>query len=644
MKASPFKVRLPLKNLRIETYSSNDYIPTTEATTKNMIKTSKHSERNHVKFSPSNNGSKLITEEFAKSENRTLMFRNSSVPNLRNDVVLPQISATPRNVVIPQEDSHRRKPKGGLQNYSSSPRATIIMPKSDAVSYKNPLFRKIEVDSRLDFTSPIFFKQLRRLFPQTNGLKSHKILLHESGLPQYVSSRNAERILQCLENELKSIQKMKMSVKADSEINTGTFRNLTDESRLIEDLDSALTEILEICEETLTDYKHREPMNSFLKDIVRIGQQSMNSELALYCIYMQGQVYAGRNDIKDAISLFKSYKNQCIPHKLFSNKIYAYKNLGRCYQDVRKHKTALIYFTKFLQMAWYLESPKYEFLAYDFIGRQYYYLGKTEKANYYHNKMMSGKIEPKDSRFRQVAVYKIAINKDIRNKYLHYEQKTNLGFIDGEEDFDDEDREISSREEAIELPETLQEEKDSWKRPSKKEHGSGDSYPNAQLRENSEGKPKRKRVAIKKDVIVNQKGHKRNFSGLDSLMLGHERTDSLAKLKQIHSMLYPKLLRQKNPNDEIVLSHLSRNRNMRTFNLAIGQEITHKNTQASDLDPIGLYESKKVKKVIEKFRANIQLVKHSLQICSVGLANSKLPYLESSSLRKTANYNYKKAV
>ena len=605
--SSLFKARLPLKNLRIETFASNDFV-TTEATSRhNNLKTS----MNTGKFSTLNSP-KNFEEEFPKSEARPLMNRNSSVPNLRSDLVLPQIAATTtRNAGVVHHDSSPRQAKAHI-----APKGTIVLPKKGNV----PRLRKVEVDGRLDFTCPIFLKQLKRLFPQTNGMRENKIMIHDGGAVYYVSSKSAERILQFLEDELQASKKLKASLRADSEVNTETFRNLTDESKIIENLDSALTEILAICEDALVDYKHREPLNAHLKNIVKIGHQCLNSELVLYCIYVQAQVYAGRNDIKDAISYFKNYKSQCIPHKLFSHKIHAYKNLGKCYQDLRKHKTALIYFTKFLQMAWYLDSIKYEFLAYDYIGRQYYYLGKTEKAKHYHSKMTNGKSEPKTSRFRQVAVYRIAINKDTRNKYLHYEQKANLGFIEGEENLDDEDREISSREEAIDLPEVIQD--DIERKPHKKEHDSIDSCTHSP--ERSEIKPRRKLIMPKKELKKSpkgeKKGHKRNFSGLDTKIIHHGGgTDSLAKLKELISVPYPKLLRQKNPNDEIILSHLSRNRNIRTFNLSIGQELAYKNSlEANGLDPIGPYEARKVKKTLEKFRANLELVKQSLQIFEVG--------------------------
>lgn len=603
--SSMFKARLPLKNLRIETFASNDFV-TTEATSRhNTLKTSMNTGKFLTLNSPKN-----FEEEFPKNEARPLMNRNSSVPNLRSDLVLPQITApTTRNARITQNDSSPRQTKGN----QIVPKGTIILQKKGNNVKRS---RNIEVDNRLDFTCPIFLKQLRRLFPQTNGMRENKIMIHDGGAVYYVSSKHAERILQYLEDELKTSQKLKANLRSDSEV-TDTFRNLTDESKIIENLDSALTEILAICDDALIEYKHREPLNAHLKNIVKIGHQCLNSELVLYCMYVQGQAYAGRNDIKDAISHFKSYKSQCTPHKLFSHKVHAYKNLGKCYQDLRKHKTALIYFTKFLQMAWYLDSMKYEFLAYDYIGRQYYYLGKTEKANYYHSKMTNGKSEPKTSRFRQVAVYRIAINKDTRNKYLHYEQQANLGFIEGEDNFDDEDREISSREEAIDLPEVIQDEVE--RKPHK--HDSIDSYGHSP--ERNEIKPRRKLIMPKKELKSpkgEKKGHKRNFSGLDTKIIHHGKgTDSLAKLKELISVPYPKLLRQKNPNDEIILSHLSRNRNIRTFNLSIGQELAYKNSlEGNGVDPIGPYEARKVKKTLEKFRANIELVKQSLQIFEVG--------------------------
>lgn len=44
-------------------------------------------------------------------------------------------------------------------------------------------------------------------------------------------------------------------------------------------------------------------------------------------------------------------------------------------------------------MSWLLNNVNKELKAYDQLGKCYYYLGDLDKACYFHEKMMSGKIE-----------------------------------------------------------------------------------------------------------------------------------------------------------------------------------------------------------------------------------------------------------
>ena len=68
---------------------------------------------------------------------------------------------------------------------------------------------------------------------------------------------------------------------------------------------------------------------------------------------------------------------------------------------------AIFYFGKLLQTSWLCNSKRYELLAYDMIGIQYFYLGETEKARYYHEKMMHGKTEPNNSDLRKLGIDKL---------------------------------------------------------------------------------------------------------------------------------------------------------------------------------------------------------------------------------------------
>lgn len=57
--------------------------------------------------------------------------------------------------------------------------------------------------------------------------------------------------------------------------------------------------------------------------------------------------------------------------------------MGDALQVMSDHKQALIVLKRLLQIAWSEGNFKYEILAYEAIGKQYYYLGNVKKAQYY---------------------------------------------------------------------------------------------------------------------------------------------------------------------------------------------------------------------------------------------------------------------
>ena len=96
----------------------------------------------------------------------------------------------------------------------------------------------------------------------------------------------------------------------------------------------------------------------------------------------------------------KSFADQLgLPYE----KMKAYRDMGICYQLVRKYESALVYFKKLLELAWYENNMEMELCAYDNIGKQYYYLSMLDKAAYYSNRAWHGILESKDSPARLLA-------------------------------------------------------------------------------------------------------------------------------------------------------------------------------------------------------------------------------------------------
>ncbi len=78
----------------------------------------------------------------------------------------------------------------------------------------------------------------------------------------------------------------------------------------------------------------------------------------------------------------------------------AYENIGRVYSHIKNYENAIKCFKKQLELSWRTNDVAEELKAYESLGMQYYYLGKLDRAKYYNDRCMRGKIEKKDSKIR----------------------------------------------------------------------------------------------------------------------------------------------------------------------------------------------------------------------------------------------------
>lgn len=86
--------------------------------------------------------------------------------------------------------------------------------------------------------------------------------------------------------------------------------------------------------------------------------------------------------------------------------------IGMRYSEEMKHELALRVYFRMLLVALCLEDMAYEMKAYDLIGKQYYYLNDLDKSIFFHNRFISGTIEPLDSMFRAKLYKDSKYNKD----------------------------------------------------------------------------------------------------------------------------------------------------------------------------------------------------------------------------------------
>lgn len=185
-------------------------------------------------------------------------------------------------------------------------------------------------------------------------------------------------------------------------------------------------------------------LDKYLTEVVNCAQKSHNLEFYLAALKTQAKVLIKYNDLYRAIGNFKTIKrisdNNIDPKQKDSpatknylvHKLSAYKNLGRCFQEIQNHKMAIFYYVKMLQTAWVLNSRRKELVAYDSLGLQYYYMGELENAHFYHEKMMVGNIERQASDLRELGIEKLMANIQDKHQNKHKIRYRNIKSIEDE--------------------------------------------------------------------------------------------------------------------------------------------------------------------------------------------------------------------
>ena len=84
--------------------------------------------------------------------------------------------------------------------------------------------------------------------------------------------------------------------------------------------------------------------------------------------------------------------------------IKAYLHLGETLQQQQEHMKSVIVLKRLLQVAWIESNLKYEMIAYEMIGRQYFYLSDLHKACFYIDRTMRGKFENATSKVRELSL------------------------------------------------------------------------------------------------------------------------------------------------------------------------------------------------------------------------------------------------
>lgn len=71
-------------------------------------------------------------------------------------------------------------------------------------------------------------------------------------------------------------------------------------------------------------------------------------------------------------------------------KMFAYKQLGYTYIQLKRYVSSLMAFKHMLAVAWTIKSCEGEFSAYEGLARAYLYQGMIEKVKFYNDRITAG--------------------------------------------------------------------------------------------------------------------------------------------------------------------------------------------------------------------------------------------------------------
>lgn len=125
-----------------------------------------------------------------------------------------------------------------------------------------------------------------------------------------------------------------------------------------------------------------------------------NYAVLLLSIELYGKILRDLGDYSRAVQVLKQARLYCNIAKAWKKKLHCYKLLVETLLQIRDYDAALVFAKKMLRLAWTTNNQDYELTAYDKIGLVYYYKGKLQLADHFHDKAYSNIKEPKNSPIR----------------------------------------------------------------------------------------------------------------------------------------------------------------------------------------------------------------------------------------------------
>ena len=484
----------------------------------------------------------------------------------------------------------------------------------------NGTTRRHMITSSIQFQTnrlkPRLIKGLSPILSPTNLNNDFKIIINdgnnttqnESHVIKAIRNQNAsllnqkrfvtaKRVIKCFEGIIQT-----KSRKASEDDKSTTNSDDPSSVDILYSIKINIETMLESIDSAISTRKEKPVFEEYLERMTDFAQRTKNLELHIAALRTTGKIRIVYSDIYRAIQIFKLIKYLADQNRSFTHKLKAYKYLAVCYHRVKNYRMATFYNVKMLQTAWLCQSKRYELLAYDKIGVEYYYQGDVKKASFYHERMMSGKVEPKDSKLRELGITRLlnrmaeGPNATRKKKPRKMEEELN-------------DYEIPASEDEFELPS-----------PRNQRHGDGEAAGSLERKDTFSPKRRTKDMRNKTAQMLQNMFNdtsrsvkeKRQAKSRENLASGIV-DESLSVYRNRNK----KDLFEGPINTHVLLSHMSPNRLLNNFHpkdtkYIVSTYIARGTESDENFAILDLRSLEEIRRKLEKLKENTKLVLNSI--------------------------------
>ena len=110
------------------------------------------------------------------------------------------------------------------------------------------------------------------------------------------------------------------------------------------------------------------------------------------------------SEYSKCIVVAKRLLSEGMHHRDYSALMCAYEKMGESFSKIKNFEESLRNYFMMLKVALIKKDYKKELIAYDKIGLQYFNLNQLDRGEYFHTKMLEGRIEPDGSNLRKLSI------------------------------------------------------------------------------------------------------------------------------------------------------------------------------------------------------------------------------------------------